>query len=94
MESVPSLKLEESKNSSKQSIQSELIIQVAAPLVVASSPVVEPSFPCIKCEGKGVSKMTQCSRCLGSGKANKDFQSLLMHSLRAMIREILSQENQ
>jgi DnaJ-class molecular chaperone len=89
MESAPIKKSEESKNSSKQSIQSELLIQAAAPQILASSPIVETSFPCMKCEGKGVSKKTQCSRCLGSGKANKDFQSLLMHSLRAMIREII-----
>jgi hypothetical protein len=94
MESVPNMESEESKNSSKQSLESQLLTQMAAPHVLASSPVIETSFPCMKCEGKGVSKKTQCPRCLGSGKANKDFQSLLMHSLRSMIREILSQENQ
>ncbi len=53
---MESVNQEESKVCSKQSLQSELLIQTAAPLILACSPVVETSFPCMKCEGKGVSK--------------------------------------
>lgn len=88
MDSVPSLKSnsEESKVSSKQSLESQILSQHVASVLATAETV----FPCFTCEGKGLA----CLICQGSGKASKDFSAQLVNTLRTLIKDILNNPSQ